>query len=209
MGEPIAIVSAEWDVVDLIDSCPEFTIAGFFETSSVCSIGEYRYLGPDESWEKVAAEIAGLKVVLAIDAPPARERIFKHYGKEAVVTLLSPHAYVSRRATVGAGSVIQRGVTVMPRARVGTACKLNVNATVHHDAVVGSYSTLAPGSQILGTVTVEEKVYVGAGAIIRQHCRIGTGAVIGAGAVVVRDVPPYAVVVGVPAARSLKRRSAE
>jgi len=75
---------------------------------------------------------------------------------------------------------------------------------VHHDAKIGNFSTLAPGSQVLGNVTIEERAYVGAGAVIRQRCRIGEGAVVGAGAVVVEDVAPGAVVVGVPANRRLK-----
>ena len=199
MGQPIAIVSAEWDVVDLVESCPELTMAGFFEACSSRITGEYRHFGPDECWTKTAAEISGLKIVLAIDTPEARERLFAHYGAASIVTVISPHAYVSPRASIGEGSIVQRGVTVMPNVRVGTGCKLNVNSTVHHDVTIGKFSTLAPGSQILGAVTVGEKVYVGAGAIIRQHCRVGAGALIGAGAVVVRDVLPGAIVKGVPA----------
>ena len=46
--------------------------------------------------------------------------------------------------------------------------------------------------------------HIGAGATVRQLISIGEGAVVGAGAVVVKDVPPWTVVVGVPA-RILKR----
>ncbi len=42
-------------------------------------------------------------------------------------------------------------------------------------------------------------VWIGSKAIILQGVKIGTGAIIGAGAVVTKDVPPYAIVVGVPA----------
>lgn len=42
-------------------------------------------------------------------------------------------------------------------------------------------------------------VWIGAGSFIRQNVRIGHGAVVGAGAVVTRDVPPYAIVAGTPA----------
>jgi len=201
--QPIAIVSVEWDVVDLIESIGEYTIVGFFDAAPDCIVGEFRHLGRDDAWSSIRSEIPDLKIALAIDHPAARARLFKHYGS-AIAALHSPAAYISRRAAVGAGSIVQRGVTVMPNAQIGAACKLNVNCTVHHDAKIGDFSTLAPGSQVLGNVTIEERAYVGAGAVIRQRCRIGAGAVVGAGAVIVEDVAPGAVVVGVPANRRLK-----
>lgn len=49
------------------------------------------------------------------------------------------------------------------------------------------------------SVTVGHDVWIGHGAIILPGVTIGTGAVIGAGAIVSKDVPDYAIVVGVPA----------
>lgn len=50
-----------------------------------------------------------------------------------------------------------------------------------------------------GPVTIREGVWIGTRAIIVGPCEIGKHAVIGAGAVVVNDIPPYALAVGVPA----------
>ena len=44
-----------------------------------------------------------------------------------------------------------------------------------------------------------EDAWVGAGTILLSHCGIGRGAVVAAGAVVSKQVPPYAVVAGIPA----------
>lgn len=200
----VVIVSVEWDVVDLIESCPGFTVVGFIDPSSkACSRGLPNF-GADEQWPKVRAEMPGLLAVLAMDSPDARARLYDHYGGEALFTIQSRYAYVSPYASVGHGSVVQRGVTVMPYARIGKACKLNINTTVHHEAAIGDFCTLAPGAQVLGNVVIEERAFIGAGAIIRQRCRIGAGAIVGAGAVVVEEVSPGAVVVGVPAARRLR-----
>lgn len=200
---PIAIVSLEWDVVDLIESIGQHRILGFFDACDTCATREFRYLGPDSAWLRVRNEDPDLKVALAIDSPVIRALLYEHYGPAAIVSLISPHAYVSARVSMGHGSIVQRAVTVMPYSHVGRGCKLNVGCTVHHEAAIGEFTTLAPGSQILGNVSVGARAYVGAGAVIRQRCRIGDGATIGAGAVVVKDIPPGATVVGVPATRAL------
>jgi sugar O-acyltransferase (sialic acid O-acetyltransferase NeuD family) len=200
----LAIVSMEWDVVDLVESCGGFRIIGFFDPVGPSVQGELECFGADGNWDAVKQRFPSLHVALAIDDPRARARLFDHYGADAIVTMQSPHAYVSSRATIGKGSILQRGVTVMPRAHVGRACKLNVNATIHHDACIGDFCTIAPGAQILGNVRIADRVYIGAGAIVRQRCAVAADATVGAGAVVVRDVPPNAIVAGVPASRRLK-----
>jgi virginiamycin A acetyltransferase len=50
-----------------------------------------------------------------------------------------------------------------------------------------------------GPIIVEDEVWIGSDALIMSGVRIGKGAIIAAGAVVVKDVPPYAIVGGVPA----------
>lgn len=57
-----------------------------------------------------------------------------------------------------------------------------------------------------GGITIEDDVWLGYGAIVLDGVRIGKGAVVGAGAVVTRDVPEFAIATGVPA-RAIARRT--
>jgi acetyltransferase-like isoleucine patch superfamily enzyme len=60
---------------------------------------------------------------------------------------------------------------------------------------------LEPGVHIRGDVPVHEGVLLGVGAVVRPGIRIERWSVVGAGAVVVRDVPAGSTVTGVPAKR--------
>ena len=73
-----------------------------------------------------------------------------------------------------------------------------------HDSVIGDFVTFSPGVHCNGNVQIDDGVYVGSGAVIRQgrpdeRLRIGKGAVIGMGAVVTQDIEPGCTVAGNPA----------
>ena len=76
---------------------------------------------------------------------------------------------------------------------------LNTDCIVDHESLIGTATHVCPGARLAGRVTVESGAFVGIGATIIQSIRIGYEAVVGAGAVVIRDVAPMTTVVGVPA----------
>lgn len=83
---------------------------------------------------------------------------------------------------------------------IGDHTHVGFNAVVSHGCRVGSCVNISPGAVLSGEVTVEDDVFIGANAtVIHGGITIGRGAIIGAGAVVINDVPPGATVVGVPA----------
>jgi galactoside O-acetyltransferase len=57
-------------------------------------------------------------------------------------------------------------------------------------------------------IVVEDDVWLGSGAIVLDGVHIGRGSVIGAGAVVTEDLPPYSIAVGSPARVVRDRREA-
>jgi serine O-acetyltransferase len=97
-------------------------------------------------------------------------------------------AEVSLTSKIGPGLTLYHpnGVVIHPLAVIGSNCVLCQQVTLG----LGS----RPGAPTLG-----DRVFVGAGAKIIGAVTVGSDAEIGANAVVVRDVPPGAIVVGVPA----------
>lgn len=116
-----------------------------------------------------------------------------------LVSVLHPHACVSRFATIQAGSVIMPGAVVNVDAVVGEACIVNTGATVDHDCVLAAGVHVSPGAHLSGDVRVDLCSWVGVGAAVRQGIRIGANVMVGAGAVVVKHIPDGQTVVGNPA----------
>lgn len=119
-------------------------------------------------------------------------------------TVMADNAVVFDDVTIGEGALISPFVTFSSNIRIGRQFHANLYSYVEHDCVVGDFVTLAPGAKINGNIVLEDHVYVGSGAVIRQGrlgspVVIGKGAVIGMGAVVLGNVAPGVTVVGNPA----------
>lgn len=75
--------------------------------------------------------------------------------------------------------------------RVGDQNLLMMYCHIAHDCIVGNRNVVANGATLGGHVIVEDSVIVGGLVGIHQFVRIGTGAILGAGSMVSKDVPPY------------------
>lgn len=109
---------------------------------------------------------------------------------------------IGRNCILGEFSVIrgQGGVSIGDNVIIAPRVQIMAVDHVFDDP---SRPILEQGLQALG-IAIEDNAWIGAGATILDGVRVGRGAVVGAGAVVTRDVAPHTVVAGVPA-RLLRR----
>ncbi len=103
---------------------------------------------------------------------------------------------------IGARTVVRECATVhqgtVGPTRVGPDCWLLNRSYVAHDCQVGAGVTLSAGVSLGGHVRVDDRANLGMGVLVHQRRLVGAGAMVGMGAVVTHDVPPFALAHGVP-----------
>ncbi|UYZ57514.1 NeuD/PglB/VioB family sugar acetyltransferase [Hymenobacter latericus] len=100
---------------------------------------------------------------------------------------------------LGVGCIICQASILTCDIRLGRHVLINLGCTIGHDAVLEDFCSLMPHANVGGEAYLEAGVYLGTNATVINQVRVGTEAVVGAGAVVVRDLPAHCTAVGVPA----------
>ncbi len=140
----------------------------------------------------------------------AGNRIGDHFATGHHVLLREANT-IGDNVSVGSLSVVEHHVTLGDGVRIHSQCFIPEYSVLEPEVWIGPRVTLTnvpfprcpDVSRCLRGVHIERAARIGANATILPGVRIGTRALIGAGAVVTRDVPPGAVVVG-SAARQTK-----
>lgn len=125
------------------------------------------------------------------------ERVVKLGGIAS--SIFHPSAVVSPLSEIGGGSILAGGCIINPGARIGRNCVINTAASVDHDCALGDHVFIGPGARLAGTIQVDEGASVFTGAVVIPGIRIGKNAIVGAGAVVLKDVAEGVTVAGNPA----------
>lgn len=97
---------------------------------------------------------------------------------------------------LGRGAILPEGCVVGSRTRIGEHLAARLHVVISHDVVIEDFVFIGPGSVLGSHVHVEQCAFLGAGVTVMTGCRIGHHSVIGAGALVTRDVPPGVTVGG-------------
>ena len=95
--------------------------------------------------------------------------------------------------------IIYRHATLGPESVIHEGCVVFMGAVVGHECVVGPGSVIAANAVLNARVLLDEGVYAGSCSTVIPEIRIGAWATIGAGSLVLQDVPAGASVLGVPA----------
>ena len=140
-------------------------------------------------------------VFVAIGSNAARKRIFYEQvaaGKQ-ILTIVHPHTMISPRAHLREGAIAIPGTVVNRGAQIGRGVILNTLCSVGHDCLVEDFAQIAPGVNLGGAASIGEGVFLGIGTKVVPEARIGAWSIVGAGSVVLNDLPAGAFCHGSPA----------
>lgn len=180
---------------------PTAIVAGGASLGDGVAVGPYSIVGPNVA---IGAQTeVGPHVV--IDGHTTIGRRCRLIGQSSIGNAPQDLKYGGgpTRLEIGDDNVIREFVTVNRATehgggvtRIGHRCMLMAYAHVAHDCTIGDNVVMANAATLAGHVTIEDWAIIGGLVAIHQFVRIGESVILGGGAMVTLDVPPYCVAAG-------------
>lgn len=158
-------------------------------------------LGNINQLEKLAANYEDLGVVISIANPPIKKRIIEQLSiikNISFPNLIHKNSWFSNNVILGYGNIIYPNASINYETVIHNFVTINMNASLGHNCILHDYVTISPGVDIAGFTDVGQSTFLGLGCNAIQGHKIGENVIVGAGAVIIHDVPDGATVVGNP-----------
>jgi UDP-N-acetylglucosamine acyltransferase len=175
------------------------------ELAAGVEVGPYAVIGP----EVVIGEGSWIGPHVVINGPTriGREnRIFqfasvgempqdKKYGGEPTLLEIGDRNVIREFCTLNRGTVQGGGLT-----RIGSDNWIMAYVHIAHDCLIGNHTIFANNASLAGHVTIEDHVILGGFSLVHQFCSLGAHCFTAFGSGIAKDIPPYVMVGGHPAA---------
>jgi len=182
--------------IDVIEQQGQYRIAGLVGMPKEMHDKHLGYdvIATDEDLPQLVKEYGYALISLGqILSPASRIRLYQQGVKLGfqLPVIIAPTAYVSRHATLGAGTIVMHGAIVNAGVRVGDNCIINNRSLLEHDATVEDHCHISTGAILNGGVTIGEGSFIGSGTVLKEGVTIGKDCVIGMGLSVRRNQPDH------------------
>ncbi len=206
-----------YDLIDYISNSEKKTPVKFYIQGNELKedLSDYDYFGDDTSGVVFCdyKEVEAIKNKLGDKL--SKERIEMDRKNSAIPLAdyskynarIEPGVYIRDQVDIGDGCVIMMGAVINIGAKIGENTMIDMNTVLGGRATVGNNCHIGAGTVLAGVieppsadpVIVEDDVLIGANAVVLEGVKIGRGAVIAAGSIVIDDVPAGSVYAGAPA----------
>lgn len=190
-----------WLIERINNNNPTWNILGYIDDNTANHgnvINSYSVLGN----QNILTNYEEVSVVLAIGKSTIREKIASNildYKKLEFPNLIDPSVIYSEYIDMGIGNIICANTVLTTNIKLGNFNIINLNCTLGHDVDMEDYVTILPSSNISGNCTIKKCAELGTKTTVIPQKIIGEYSIVGAGSVVIRDIPNYCIAVGVPA----------
>ena|ERR1051326_2119839 len=191
-------------VIDVIEREGMFRIYGIIDKKS--NFGKtvlgYKVIGTDQDIPIFLKRCANAHVTVGFITDPSKRKALFLQLKDAgafLPAIISPHAYVSKHATVGEGSVVMHRALICAGASVGRNCIINSAALIEHDSVIGDHCHISTSATVNADCRIGSSTFISSHACVNRGIRVGSCVIAGAGCVITKQVKDNTRVIGVPA----------
>lgn len=187
-------------IADIIEKSGD-EIVGFLDDNKEIGttiINEYKVIGDLNNRFTMAVTKENLEFIIAIGDNKKREEI-SHSPNLKFYTAIHPSAQMGLDVEIQEGTVIMANACINSSAKIGKHCIINTGAIIEHDNIIEDFVHISPNVSLGGTVKVGENTHVGIGTTVKNNIEICNNCIIGAGAVVVKNIMEEGTYVGVPA----------
>jgi len=149
-----------------------------------------------------------LSVAFGIGNPELLSSIYEKIKKNKKLrfpNLIHPNCVGDwERIKLGKGNIICASNTFTTDIQIKDFNIINLDCTIGHDVKIGNFNVINPSVNMSGGVTIQNKVLLGTSSTILQYKNICDSTIIGAGAVVTKDIIESGIYIGSPAKKMIK-----
>ena len=180
--------------IDVIEMEGRFTIAGIVDVTEKKqhTVLGHSVIGSDADLAELIKTFPNVMITLGqIKSPDRRIELFNKLVQmnACFPVIKSPLAYVSKHAQVAEGTIVMHHSLINAGARIGRNCIINSKALIEHDAVIEDHCHISTGAVVNGGVKIGSGSFFGSKSVCKEYIEIGENAVIGCGAIVVKNIP--------------------
>ena len=202
-------------VSDIVQRAGTYELVGFLDSGKPVGRGTrgLEVLGPVEAVADLAVAHSFTECLVAVGQNSVRracvERIVAACPRLKFAKAIHPSAVVAPGVVLGEGTVVMAGVVLNPGCLIGRHCIINTGSQIDHESHLEDFASLAPRVVVGGDVRIGPGSAICLGALVIHGVRIGADVVVGAGALVLKDLPARCVAYGSPARHVRDRVSAD
>lgn len=174
--------------IDVIEQEGCFEIGGILDKKEHVgrTVLGYEIIGSDEDFELLRKQFGYALITLGqIKSAAIRNNLYRQLKTHGYVfpVVISPRAYVSKYASIGAGTIVMHDVLVNAGASIGKNCIINSKALVEHDVIVEDFCHISTAAVLNGGTVVKRGSFFGSNAVSKEYTETEPNDFIKAGSV--------------------------